>query len=258
MATQTRYSWARRWLIKPSLAVGLILLVLAGYDKDRHHATAAAVLLVAAFVAAGFGPGYIVRSWWRQRKAAAVQPEQEYQRATHAWQQRAAAHLQAELARLGPAPRWSSAEPPTRRTDIFGGSLQGWQGLLAVHGASILASQPLLMVDLSGQLTSGYLTAAAQAAAVHGALYVLPADLDRSGLLARLSPAQFADALTEAIHAGTPGEARTDRAVDVRVMEQLTAALEGSISPARLAAAVQSALGHPAPPGLLSPPGRMR
>ena len=253
VAAQTRYSRARRWLIKPSLATGLILLVLAGYDKGRHHATAAAVLLVAAFAAAGFGPGYIVRSWWRQRKAAAAQPEQEYDRAMHAWQQRAAAHLQAELARLGPAPSWSSAEPPTRRTDVFGGSLQGWQGLLTVHGASILAAQPLLVVDLSGQLASGYLTAATQAAAVPGAVYVLPADLDRCGLLARLSPAQFADALTEAIHAGAPGGARTDRAVDVRVLEQLTAALEGSISPARLAAAVQAALGHPVPPGLLSP-----
>ena len=68
-----------------------------------------------------------------------------------------------------------------------------------------------------------------------------------------MSPAQFADALTEAIHAGAPGGARTDRAVDVRVLEQLTAALGGWITPARLAAATQAALGHPVPPGLLSP-----
>ena len=253
VAAQTRYAWARRWLIKPSLAAGLVLFVLAGYDEGRHHATGAAMFLVAAFFAAGLGPAYIVLSWRRQRKAAAAQPEQEYHRARDAWQQRAAVHLQAELARLGPVPSWSSAEPPTRRTDIFGGSLRGWQGLLTVHGTSTLAAQPLLVVDLSGQLASGQLAAAAQAAAVPGALYVLPADLDRCGLLARLSPAQFADALTEAIHAGAPGGARTDRAVDVRVLEQLTAALGESISPTRLGAAVQTALGHPVPPGLLSP-----
>jgi hypothetical protein len=81
---------------------------------------------------------------------------------------------------------------------------------------------------------------------------VLPADLDHCGLLSSLSPSQFADALTEAIHAGTPGGARADRAVDVRVLEQLTAALDGWITPARLAAVAQSALGHPIPPGLLT------
>jgi hypothetical protein len=253
VAAQTRYDRARRWLIKPSLAVGLILFVLAGYGQGRHHTTAAALLLAAAIAAAGGGPGYTARSWWRRRQATTAQPELEYHRAQDAWQRRAAAHLQAELARLGPVPVWSSAEPPTRRTDIFGGSLQSWQGLLTVHGASLLTAQPLLVVDLSGQLTSNQLTAAAQAARVPGAWYALPADLDRCGLLARLSPAQFADALTEAVHAGTPDGARTDRAVDVRILEQLTAALDGYISPARLAAVVQSALGHPVRPGLLSP-----
>jgi len=108
-------------------------------------------------------------------------------------------------------------------------------------------------MDLSGQFASGDLTGTAQAAAVPAAQYVLPADLNRCGLLSCLTPAQFADALTEAIHAGAPGGARADRAVDVRVLEQLTAALGGWITPARLAAATQAALGHPIPPGLLSP-----
>jgi hypothetical protein len=54
------------------------------------------------------------------------------------------------------------------------------------------------------------------------------------------------------MHAGTPGGARADRAIDVRVLERLSAALAHGISPARLAAAAQCALGHPVPPGLLS------
>lgn len=69
VTAQTRYARARRWLIKSSLAMGLILLILAGYDEGRHHTTAAAVLLFAAIVAAGGGPGYTARSWWRQRRA---------------------------------------------------------------------------------------------------------------------------------------------------------------------------------------------
>jgi hypothetical protein len=88
---------------------------------------------------------------------------------------------------------------------------------------------------------------------VPAAQYVLPGDLERCGLLARLSAAQFADALTEAIRAVAPGGARADRAVDIHVLEQLTAALDdGPVTPARLAAAARAALGHPIPPGLLT------
>ena len=83
--------------------------------------------------------------------------------------------------------------------------------------------------------------------------YLLPRDLDRCGLLAGLTGRQLADALAEAIHAGSPGQARTDRAVDVRVLEQLTSALAGrGLTPARLAAAVQAALGRDYPAGLLT------
>jgi hypothetical protein len=144
------------------------------------------------------------------------------------------------------------AEPPGLRTDVFGGSWWGWQALLTTHGTSILATQPLLVMDLSGQLVSGELTATVRNAMGQVAQYVLPQDLDRCGLLARLSGPQFADALTEAIHAGTPGGARADRAIDVRILSQLIAALDGDISPVRLAAATQAALGHPADPGLLT------
>ncbi|MBV9384259.1 MAG: hypothetical protein JO242_26785, partial [Streptosporangiaceae bacterium] len=108
------------------------------------------------------------------------------------------------------------------------------------------------MLDLTGQFTAAELTATAQAARVPAAAYALPADLDRSGLLARLAPSQLADAVAEAIHAGAPGGARADRAVDVRVLEQLAAALQGAVTPVRLAAAAQAALGHPVPDGLLT------
>jgi len=249
---QSRYATARRWVIKPSLALGLLLLLLAGYAEGRHHTTHAATTLAAAMIVAGSGLGYTVRCWWRQARTAAARPEKSYRQALEAWQERAADHQEAELARVGNVPEWASASPPALRTDVFGGSLRGWQALLITHGTSILAGQPLLVMDLSGQLASSELTAAAQAAAVPAAQYLLPADLDRCGLLSCLSPAQFADALIESIHAGAPGGARADRAVDVRVLEQLAAALGGWITPARLAAAAQAALGHPVPAGLLN------
>ncbi|HEY6275763.1 MAG TPA: hypothetical protein VIX86_05485, partial [Streptosporangiaceae bacterium] len=172
--------------------------------------------------------------------------------ALEAWQRGAGDWQQAHLAGLGQVPEWGSAEPPGLRTDVFGGSWWGWQALLTTHGTSILASQPLLVMDLSGQLVSGELTAVAHNVRGSAAAFVLPADLDRCGLLAGLSGPQFADAIAEAVHAGTPGGARADRAIDVRILHQLIAALDGDIAPARLAAATQAALGHPAGRGLLT------
>jgi hypothetical protein len=251
-AAQASLARARRWLVRPSLFLGLVSFLLAGYAQSRNHTADAAVALAAAVVACGSGLGYTARCWYRQVRTAGADPEQLYRQAAQAWRQRAAAHQRAELARLGRVPEWGSAEPPTRRTDVFGGCLGGWRALLTVHGASILAAQPLLVMDLSGQFASDELTVTARTAGVPAARYVLPADLDRCGLLACLSPPEFADALTEAIHAGTPGGTRADRAVDVRVLQQLTAALDGGIVPARLAAAAQCALGHPVASGLLT------
>jgi hypothetical protein len=252
VAAQARYARARRWVIKPALVLGLVLLLLAGYANGTHRAAAAWAALAAAVIMSGYGLGYTIRCWWRQARTAATTPERSYHRALAAWQRRAAAHQDAELARLGEVPEWSVVPPPALRTDVFGGSLRGWQSLLITHGTSILAAGPLLVMDLSGHQASGELTSAARAAQLPAAQYSLPADLARCGLLSYLSPAQFADALTEAIHAGTPGGARTDRAVDVRVLERLAAALDGRVTPARLAAAAQAALGHPVPPGLLA------
>jgi len=201
------------------------------------------------------GLAYTAVCRYRRDQAAAAQPDQEYRQAREAWQQHAVAHEQAQLAGLGRVDEWGSAEPPGLRTDVFGGSWWGWRALLTTHGTSILSAQPLMVLDLSGQLVSGELTATAeQYAGGNAAHYVLPHDLDRCGLLARLSAPQFAEALTEAIHAGTPGGARADRAIDVRILNQLIAALDGDISPERLAAATQAALGHPADPGLLTAP----
>ncbi|MGH3248993.1 MAG: hypothetical protein ACRDOI_22700, partial [Trebonia sp.] len=162
-------------------------------------------------------------------------------------------HERAELARLGGVPEWASATSPARRTDVYGGTLDGWQSLLAVHGASVLAERPLLVADFSGQLASGELTALARRHGVQGALYPLPAALGASGVMAGLAASQLANAVAEAIHAGSPGGAtRTERAVDTRVVMRLSAALGARLTLGRLAAAIQAALGQPVPDGQLT------
>ena len=179
---------------------------------------------------------------------------QEYHQALAEWEERAAGHENAELARLAGQPEWGSVLLPGHRTDIFGGTLAGWQTLLTVHGASILAERPLLTVDLTGQHAAGMLSAAARDAGIPTAQYRLPQELGSCGLLTELTPAQLVDAIAESLHAGAADGARADRSVDVWILQQLIGVLGTSeATPQRLAAAVRAALGYAGPHGLLSP-----
>jgi hypothetical protein len=252
--TSAQVSWqrARKWVVCPSLIVAVGLMALAGCAHAVNPAAPYGTTFLTALVLAGPGLGWSAWRYARLAQAKAIDPDQRYRVAHEEWTQLAADYQRAEFARLERVPEWGSAQSPARRTDVFGGTLTGWRSLLTVHGASILAAQPLLVADLSGQHAAAELAGLTREAGVQIAEYLLPRDLDRCGLLTGLSAQQLADALAEAIHAGTPGQARTDRAVDVRVLEQLTSALAGrGLTLARLAAAVQAALGRDYPAGLL-------
>jgi hypothetical protein len=251
-AAQARYANVCRWAGKPSMIAAIVLVLLAGCAKAVNSGADTGRTLLAVLILCAPGLAWTAVCRYRRDQAAKAQPDQAYRQAMDVWQERATAHEQAQLAGLGQVDEWGSAEPPGLRTEVFGGSWRGWQALLTTHGTSILAAGPLLVLDVSGQLVSGELTEIAGKAVGNAVQYVLPADLDRCGLLARLSGPQFADALAEAIHAGAPGGARADRAVDVRILGLLIAALGGDIAPARPAAAIRTALGHRAGPGLLT------
>jgi hypothetical protein len=250
---QRAWRFSLKWVARPFLPLAMVLYAagVLARDTSTHSHAGGLTVLAAAFAAAGAGwPAWCLA---RLALAQGTDPARMYQTAVDGWTLRAYAHEQAELARLDQFPEWASASAPALRTDVYGGTLGGWRALLAVHGASILAAQPLLVADFSGQLASGPLTALARRHAVPVAVYPLPSALSVSGILAGLTAPQFASALAEAIHAGTPGgTSRADRAVDVRVIGQLAAALGGDLNPARLAAAVQAALGQDTPPGLLT------
>jgi hypothetical protein len=254
LATATT-SWqrAKKWGIRPSLIIVIALVTLAGCAHAINPAAQSGPVILTALILAAPGLGWAAWRYTQYSAAKAADPRQQYQAAHGQWASQAAEHEHAELDRVAEVPEWGSADLRTPRTDIYGGTLAGWRSLLTVHGTSILARQPLLVADLSGQYALAELAAVARGARVPSAEYVLPRDLDRAGLLTRLSGQQLADALAEAIHAGPPGSARTDRAVDVRVLEQLCSTLaDRGVTPARLAAAVRVALGRPAEPGLLT------
>ena len=137
------------------------------------------------------GPGMTLTflRWRKARQAAAAvtRVPDDHQRAAAAWQQRADAWQRAELSRLDHVDEWGSAEVSAAapRVDVFGGSLRGWQALLTTHGTSLLASQPVLAVDLTGEVVCQELTDTARAAGVPAAVWLLPAQLGASGVLAR-------------------------------------------------------------------------
>jgi hypothetical protein len=246
-------SWerARKWVLRPSLMAAIALAALAGCAHAFNPAAPLAATLMTAIVVAMPGTGWALWRFTQLRIAKSTDPQHLYDASHQAWQDRAAAWEDDQLARVAAVPEWASAPPPSGHTDVFGGTPGGWASLVTVHGASVLAVRPLLVADLTGHGITAGLTALAREAGVQVAEYLLPDDL--GGLLSGLAPPQFADALAEAIHAGPPGTARTDRAVDVRVLEQLTGVLAADgLSPVRLAAAVQAALGRPVPPGQLT------
>jgi hypothetical protein len=248
------WRFSLRWVARPLLPLALALYALGALAREATHSMRPGTLAWLPVALAATGVAWPAWCLTRLILARHASPERVHQAALGGWRQRAAEHEQAELARLGQTPEWSSALSPARRTDVYGGTLGGWQALLAVHGASILATQPLLVADFSGQLASSPLAERAQRNGIPAVVHLLPAALSSSGILAGLSPAQFASALAEAIHAGSPGAAtRADRAIDVRVAGKVIAALGGDLTPARLAAAVQAALGQPVPGGLLTP-----
>jgi hypothetical protein len=236
----------------PSTLVAILVIALEGCSQATLGSASPGTLLTVLVLC---GPGIAFAAWrWRYRQLCrAIDPGLDYRQAMAGWHQRAAEHQESERARLSGQPEWGSAVIPAGRTDVFGGTSGGWQALLAVHGASLLADGPLLAIDLTGEHATATLTALARRVGTTEATYHLPQHLGSSGLLADLSPAQLAGAIAEALHSGS-GNARTDRAVDARVLQQLAAALAGGkVTPQRLAAAVRVALGYPARGGLLSP-----
>ena len=258
-SAEKAYRKIRKFLGIPSTLLFVVLLLANGCAANIGGSGPPVVSDLIALVICGPGMTLTFLRWRkaRQAAAAAARVADEHERAAGSWQQREEAWQRAELSRLDGVDEWGSAQLPggTLRTDVFGGSLRGWQALLTTHGTSLLASQPVLTVDLTGEVICQELTDTARAAGVPAAVWLLPAQLGASGVLAGLSAAQFADALAEAVHTGgAAGTARAERAVDTRVLEQLHGALGGEVTPVRLAAAVRAALGHPGRPSAAGPP----
>jgi hypothetical protein len=250
-----RQKWqqALKWALRPSLMILVALVALGGAVHAVNHKAPFGIIVLVAVVLALPGTGWTVRRFAQFNLAKGADPQRLHQAAYEGWRQRAGQWEGDQLSRVAGVPEWGSASTPARRTDVFGGTISGWRCLLTVHGASILAERPLVVADLTGQDAAADLAGLTRYAGTPAAQYLLPRDLGRCGMLAGLGPKQLAEALTDAIHADASGASRADRAIDVRVLERLASAIgSGGITPARLAAAAEVALGRQPSSGLLS------
>jgi len=203
MSAEQALARAWRWVAVPSLVLALVLVLAVGCAGSWGGSSIKGAALTITVLC---GPGLVWTACCRVRcdRARTRATGAEYRQALAAWSQRAARHEAAELARLAGVPEWGSVTSPASRTDIFGGTRAGWQALLTVHGASMLAERRLLAIDLTGQDATSGLVAAASATRVSVVTRCLPRDLAPRGPLAGLSPAQLASAIAAAMHAGGP------------------------------------------------------
>ncbi|MFI6292159.1 hypothetical protein ACIBEJ_11290 [Nonomuraea sp. NPDC050790] len=188
-----------------------------------------------------------VRAVERVRRVA----DAEHERERAAWERRRGAHEMRQRELVERADEWGSAQAGgTRRLDVFGGNLWGWEALLTVHGASLLASQPVLVVDLSREVVCAELARLAAGLGTSVRFEVLPRDLESSRVGSDLEPWQLAEMLVEAMHGGVEraGDSRADRSADLRVLGALAGAMR-EVSVGGLVEGLRVLLGEDPPAG---------
>lgn len=209
------------------------------------------VLAVLSFVA-GVGAMVMVGVQTGNAKAAVATARDNNQRQYDAdvgrWQARGAAHDQTEQARVDTYAEWGTADPPpgTRRVDVIGGNIWGWEALLTVFGGSLLRTRgAMTLVDFTGESACRELVRLAEATGTSFDVKLLPAQLPETNLLAGLEPRQIVDTLIESMYGDSAGASRADRAQDDRILTAVCDALNDDITMARLAAALRVLMGEP-------------
>jgi len=173
-------------------AIFLVPLILAGAVSSSSTEDVLGVLMLVAWlggfswlfvrirerlgrnrVAAGRGSGKWEAEWQEMTR--------RHQAAVEEWQGRAAEHHAQERTRLEQLPEWGAVRPttPSRRIDVYGGTVAGWQALTTTIGTSLLGSgESLFVLDFSEADVAAMLFAAAEQAGVSTQASVLPQQLE--------------------------------------------------------------------------------
>jgi hypothetical protein len=200
-----------------------------------------------------------------QKKGALDRAVQEqmrnHQTALAGWEHRRMEHERAERMRVDKLAEWGAADPPvgTRRVDVVGGSIWGWEALLTVFGGSLLRTRDTLtLVDFTGEAACRELVRLAEETGVPHDVKLLPSQLAETNLLSDLEPRQLVDTLIESMYGDIPTGSRADRAQDDRILTAVCRALAPDITMARVAAALRVLMGEPGAHEALSDEERHR
>lgn len=136
--------------------------------------------------------------------------------------------------------RWREVGPvAAERVDVYGGTDAGRAALLSTAAGAVIGSGgSVTVLDLTGQSAARELVRLAGAAGHRLDLLSLPDHLPAVGLLSGLSAGQVGTVLAEAVHAVDRDPDTGDRSADATLVGQAVAALRGTITFRRVAAAL--------------------
>ncbi len=268
-ARQAARQRLRRGLIMTAVIVAAVLVLAAlmaavGTAFPGTVPGGAALAVAAVVTLAGIALAVSMAAGRGAATRAVEQAERDlvagHQRRLAAWAERKTAHERADRDRVDRLDEWGGARVPsgTRRIDVFGGGLHGWEAFLTVHGTSLLAERPTLVADFSRELVCRELALIARAAGAPVDVQLLPAQLAGSSVLAGLPGQGLAAALVEAMHPDDAHAVRAQRSIDGRILGEVCGSLGDPVSLARLDAALRVLMGEQDTAQVLSPGERAR
>jgi hypothetical protein len=143
---------------------------------------------------------------------------------------------------FGAQRQWYGVTLPTEidRLDVAGGTLAGWSALTAMlAGLRLAAGGQVTVLDLSEGAVAQDLLALAGQAGAEPLVWVLPGDLPRLDLGARLPGAALADVLAVAATAGGDPASPADPVPDRAILERVAGVLGGQPTIAQVTAGLR-------------------
>jgi hypothetical protein len=250
VAHAARALWTRLLIV-----VGLLALALFGLVGTVSHSHRSWFWGVGAALAVCCWLPLLEFAVRRRRVATRLRREDEERTVRHAaelaeYDRGRAAWQSSEAERIAAAPRWLqvAAHEDITRLDVFGGTPQGRQNLLAGVGQTLLAERAVIVLDLSQDRVIDGLIAAARQQGISCQDYQLPRDLPATPLLAGLSGDEIASLIVEVLHADDANATAAGRATDLMILRKITRALGGDVTMTRLHEALSLLLADAADP----------